>query len=107
MIFNYPPEHFTLVAKSSDKIVGSITVRNNFHVSIFFVDPPEMNKGIGRALFEHAVSICREKKEDVHEIEVNSSPWAVPVYGKLGFVPDGPEKENNGMRYIRMTMTLK
>ena len=107
MVFNHPPEHFIMVAESSDRTVGLIDVRDYDHISIFFVDPSMMNKGVGRALMQKAVGMCRERKPDLSEIEVHSSPWAVPVYGKLGFESTGPEQEDCGMRYTRMIKILE
>ena len=66
-----------------------------------------MNKGIGRALPDHAMALCRERKKDLSEIEVHSSPWAIPVNGKLGFEATGPEQESCGIRYTRMIKKLE
>jgi GNAT superfamily N-acetyltransferase len=107
MVFNHPPGHFIMVAESPDGIVGMIDVKEDFHISIFFVEPSQMNQGIGRTLLDHAVGLCREKKPDLSEIEIHSSPWAVPVYGKLGFVATGPEQESSGIRYTRMVKKLE
>ena len=102
MVFNRPPDHFILVAESADRIVGMIDVKENDHISIFFVEPSRMGQGIGRGLLGHAVALCLQKKPDLKEIDVHSSPWAVPVYGTLGFAPTGPEQEQCGIRYTRM-----
>jgi len=108
MVFiNHPLGHFIMVAESPDRIVGMIDVKEDCHISIFFVEPSQMNQGIGRTLLEHAVTLCRERKADLSEIEVHSSPWAVPVYGKLGFEATGPEQENCGIRYTRMVKKLE
>lgn len=102
MVFNQPSDHFILVAESAGQIVGMIDVKANNHVSIFFVEPSRMGEGIGRGLLAHAIILCQQAKPDLKEIEVHSSPWAVPVYGKLGFSPTGPEQEQCGIRYTRM-----
>ena len=107
MVFNHPLGHFIMVAESPDGIVGMIDVKDDCHISIFFVEPSQMNQGIGRILLDHAVTLCRERKVDLSEIEVHSSPWAVPVYGKLGFQATEPEQENCGIRYTRMVKKLE
>lgn len=107
MVFNHPPDHFIMVAESPDGIVGMIDVKDDCHISIFIVEPSQMNQGIGRTLLDHAVALCRERKPDLSEIEVHSSPWAVPVYSKLGFSPTGPEQQQCGIRYTRMVKKLE
>ncbi|MCP4752667.1 MAG: GNAT family N-acetyltransferase [Proteobacteria bacterium] len=102
MIFNQPTSHSITVAVSEGGIVGMIDVKENYHISIFFVEPSRMGQGIGRGLLDTALAVCRRNKPDLEEIEVHSSPWAVPVYGKLGFEAAGPEQVANGIRFTRM-----
>ncbi|MGD9161986.1 MAG: GNAT family N-acetyltransferase [Desulfobacteraceae bacterium] len=107
MVFERPSNHFIVVAESDSQIVGMIDVKENYHISIFFVEPSCMGKGIGRGLLSHAIMLCQQKNPDFNELDVHSSPWAVPVYGKLGFKPTGPEQESHGIRYTRMIEHLK
>lgn len=90
MAFERPSNHFIVVAESNCQIAGMIDVKENCHISIFFVDPSCMGKGVGRGLLSHAIMLCQQNNPDIIEIEVHSSPWAVPVYGRLGFEPTGP-----------------
>ena len=106
MIFNHPANHFIMIAESENRIIGVIDVRDNFHISIFFVEPTHMGQGIGRGLFDRALTVCQQKNPSLKEIEVHSSPWAVSVYLKLGFIADGPEQENSGIRFTRMVKEL-
>jgi len=106
MIFNHPPGHFIMVAEAHEGIVGMIDVRDNCHISIFFIEPSQMNRGIGRTLLDHAIALCLRKEPELSEIEVHSSPWAVPVYKRLGFDATGPEQEECGIRYTRMVKKL-
>lgn len=101
-VFHDPPDHVILVAESDGRIVGMIDVKESNHISLFFVEPARMGRGIGRGLLAHAVALCRREDPGLREIDVNSSPWAVPVYARLGFRPTGPEQEQNGIRYTRM-----
>ena len=107
MVFEHLPNHFIVVAESNSQIVGMIDVKENHHISIFFVEPSYMGKGIGRGLLSHAIMLCQQNKPDFIELEVHSSPWAVPIYNKLGFEPTGPEQESRGIRYTQMKKTLK
>lgn len=86
-------------AYSNESIVGVIALRNQgHHIALLFVDGTHHQKGIGRSLFETAF-----KYSDSQVITVNSSPYAIEFYGKLGFIPDGPKQSTDGIRYTPMT----
>jgi GNAT superfamily N-acetyltransferase len=68
------------------------------HVALFFVRSTVQRRGIGRKLFEHMVLCCPDEM-----MTVNSSPYAVPAYLKLGFVPSGPEQTTDGIRFTPMS----
>lgn len=81
------------------KIAGVIATRScGNHIALFFVDGKYHRQGIGRKLFE---TVIKESTEEI--ITVNSSPYAVEVYKKLGFIPDRDEQLMEGMRYTPMT----
>lgn len=81
------------------EIVGVIATRNDGnHIALFFVNGKFHGQGIGRKLFE---TIIKESTEE--KITVNSSPYAVEVYKKLGFIPDSDEQLTDGLRYTPMT----
>ncbi|MGN1157448.1 MAG: GNAT family N-acetyltransferase [Agathobacter sp.] len=64
-----------------NELVGVIATRKyGGHIALFFVEGKYHRQGIGRQLFEAVKADC---KEDC--ITVNSSPYAVNIYGKLGF----------------------
>ena len=85
-------------AYDGDKLVGVIATRNEgTHIALFFVDGEYHRKGIGRKLFQR---ILEDNK--VNYITVNSSPYAVPVYEKLGFIPTDVEQVKNGLRFTPM-----
>jgi GNAT superfamily N-acetyltransferase len=98
--------HFVIVALDRAAIIGVIEVRNNNHISLFFVNKDYQNRGIGRTLHELAIRKCRASSPDVAVIEVNSSPYAVGIYEKLGFVRLNEEQTTNGMRYTPMALRL-
>ncbi|QHI73614.1 GNAT family N-acetyltransferase [Aminipila terrae] len=80
-------------------IVGVIATRNDGnHIALFFVHEIYHGQGIGRKLFETVISESTGEK-----ITVNSSPYAVKIYKKLGFLPDSDEQIADGLRYIPMT----
>ena len=64
MVFERPSNHFIFVAETNSHIVGMIDVKENYHISIFFVEPSCMGKGIGRGLLSHAIMLCHQNKPD-------------------------------------------
>ena len=95
-------DHFFLLARHADKIVGMIDISGYHHISLFFVDTAFQNKGIGKALFQKAVALCRNRGSELNQFSVNSSPYAVPIYEKLGFQKTDDEQIKNGMRFFPM-----
>ncbi len=98
--------HFVLVARNGETIVGAIEVQNNDHICLLFVDAAYHQQGIGKTLLRAALARCVKNDPKVDEITVNSSPFAVPIYQRLGFVANGGEKVQDGIRFIPMTLSL-
>ena len=73
------------------------TITSGPHISLFFVRREWHRRGVGRALL-HAMASAA----DYPEMTVHSSPYAVEVYRRFGFVPLGGEREENGIRYTPM-----
>lgn len=99
-------EHFTIVAIDGGNIVGVIEVRKPNHISLFFVDERYQGKGIGKILCNKAIERCKIENSQIEHITVNSSPYAVYIYEKLGFKPIQSEKVKHGIRYIPMKLSL-
>jgi GNAT superfamily N-acetyltransferase len=98
-------KHFILLAKKNDKAVGIIEIRNNDHISMFFVLPDHQKEGIGKALLSKAIELMKENG-DVKEISVNSSPNAQHAYERMGFVATEKEKEVHGIEFVPMKLSL-
>lgn len=85
-------------AYDNQKLKGVIaTNENRKHICCFFVEAQYQRQGIGRKLWEY---LLENSQKEV--ITVNSSPYAVPVYHKLGFVDTNTEQLSDGMRYTPM-----
>lgn len=98
-------KHFILLAKDHEIPIGLIEIRNNDHISMFFIIPEYQKKGIGKQLLNQ--SILRIKKEEnVDSLTVNSSPNAAEAYKKMGFVVTHVQKEINGIRFIPMKLKI-
>ena len=77
--------------------MGTLCMREPQHIGGFFVKADHHRKGIGRALFE-----TMRKDYDKQEFTVNSSPYAVKVYERLGFQATDTEQVVNGLRFTPM-----
>jgi GNAT superfamily N-acetyltransferase len=98
--------YFIFTALFKDHLAGMIEVRDNNHISLFFVERQFQNKGIAKKLLSLAIERCRKNNPGVKIIEVNSSPFAVPIYTKLGFIKINEEQLKNGIRFTPMTLDL-
>ena len=80
-------------------LLGILAMRNE-HICLLFVRKEFHRKGLAKALFLHILELMKSEK-----ITVNSSPYAIEVYRKLGFTATSPEQVTNGIRYTPMTFT--
>lgn len=98
---------FFVCAKDDGKIVGVISVRDHNHISLLFVKKEYHRRGIGRRLFEIALARCCAIDDSLRAITVNSSPYAVAIYEKLGFERTDCKQEKYGIVFIPMMYRVK
>ncbi|ONI46069.1 hypothetical protein AN641_00270 [Candidatus Epulonipiscioides gigas] len=84
-------------AFKDDELLGIIAMRNKNHLTMLFTKKEHHKKGVAKLLFNHILQITDEKI-----FTVNSSPYAVEIYHKLGFTDTDNEKEINGIRFTSM-----
>ena len=85
------------------KLIGEIAIRpEKLHICFFFVDGRYHRLGIGTKMF-------RRLLEDYpgETITLNSSPYGLPFYKAIGFVPTDEEKIVNGIRFTPMKYDCK
>lgn len=92
-------------AFDGNKLIGMISLRNETHISLLFVDAAYHKMGVGRALIEY-VGRYVQSEEGYHKVTVNAAPYAVGFYHKLGFYDTDTEKTNDGVRYTPMEKKL-
>ena len=90
-----------LGAFAGDALVGVLAMRGESHIALFFVEREMQGKGVGRALFSAAREACPGDF-----MTVNSSPYAVKIYKRLGFSPLSDEQEKDGIRFTPMKCLL-
>lgn len=95
-----------LVAKDDEKIVGMIGFRDFSHISLLFVDEAYHGQGIARNLIKRMKFYCKVNNRSLSTITVNSSPYAVGFYHKIGFEDTDIEKTVDGIRFTPMKMDI-
>lgn len=86
-------------------IIGVIGMEAVGHISLLFVSKKFHRKGIARALIESA---CKPLAgSDIPAITVNSSPYAVEIYKRLGFETTEEEQCLDGIRFTPMELHLR
>ncbi|MBN2049585.1 MAG: GNAT family N-acetyltransferase [Spirochaetales bacterium] len=95
------PGHFLITADEGNRLVGVIAVRDNNHIALLFVDREYQSRGIARKLLAEAEErIAAETGK--RQATVFSSPYAVPIYQKLGFQNEGPKQTKDGITFQPM-----
>lgn len=85
-----------------EKIIGVIATRNNkSHIALFFVHESHQRQGISKRLFKAVLD-----DTSANEITVNSSPYAVKIYERLGFKSISDEQIEDGIRYTPMKYVI-
>lgn len=97
---------FILGCFDEDKLAGVIAIRDFSHISLLFVDKAFHCRGIARELFNKAVGHCLQENHRLKEISVNSSPYARPIYNRIGFKAKGEQTTTDGITYIPMIINI-
>lgn len=99
-------EYQMLVALDGERIIGFITLRNRCHISLLFVDKNYHRQGVGTALIQRLGEYLITEM-GVDYMTVDSAPYALEFYHKLGFWDLAPRQENHGIIYTSMKKNLK
>ncbi len=97
---NYLKSKPIYIAKANKKVVGMITSNKKSNkIILLFVDKEYHRKGIATNLFKIIKEKCNEKT-----IHVNSSPYAISFYHKLGFENTDKQQNLNGFLFTPMKL---
>jgi hypothetical protein len=81
----------------NQQLIGILAIRSAKHVALLFVDEAHHRQGIAKGMYQTMLSELTPK-----QLTVNSSPFAVPAYERLGFRRNGDEKTVSGIRFQPM-----
>ena len=93
------------VALDGEKIIGMITLRDMTHISLLFVDEKYHRQGIGRALMQYLENYLLTELQ-ASRVTVDSSPYGVDFYHRLGFRDLHPAQKRDGIIYTPMEFVL-
>jgi GNAT superfamily N-acetyltransferase len=91
--------------RDNAELTGIIATRGNNHICMLFVKKEYHRRGIARRLFQTVEERCKDQNS-ASNITVNSSPYAIEVYHRLGFIDTDKEQTVNGIRFTPMSYTL-
>lgn len=88
-------------AYEAGEMCGTLAIRPDGHIALFFVKKEWQHKGIGRMLFRSAYLLC-EQQLGVSKMTVNAAPGAAEIYVHMGMHPVSDVCEKDGIKYIPM-----
>ena len=83
------------------KVIGVIASRPPCHIALLFVDKAHHCRRIARSLYNTVLDHYKTIG-NYNEMTVNSSPYAVEAYRRLGFSETDSAQTVNGIRFIPM-----
>jgi predicted GNAT family N-acyltransferase len=90
------------------KMVALIGMRSSrTHINLVFTKKEYHRRGIAREIFEHLLEDVLRDNPNLTELTLNSSPYGLPFYLKIGFVRLSEEQEINGIRFTPMKYVIK
>ena len=90
-------------AFDGDKIVALMGMRSSkTHINLVFTKKEYHRKGIARAIFRYLLDDIMRENPALEALTLNSSPYGLPFYLALGFLPQSAEQEINGIRFTPM-----
>ncbi|BBB92600.1 MAG TPA: GNAT family N-acetyltransferase [Methylomusa anaerophila] len=95
-------ENLGNMGNGDKKIVGVIEMKRACHVALLFTDGNYHRLGVAKTLFQLSLDKLRATGLKVNICTVNSSPYAVEAYKRLGFCPTKCEQEKYGVRFVPM-----
>ncbi|MDZ7937635.1 MAG: GNAT family N-acetyltransferase [Rhodoferax sp.] len=94
------------VGEIHGQLVGVVAVRDGSHLFHLFVGTAFQRRGYAAYLWAHARQAAIAKG-NTEGFTVNSTPFALPVYQRFGFVATGPEVQTRGIAYVPMRLAIE
>ena len=95
------------IAKIDDKIAGYIEIKDLSHIYLLFVKKEFHKKGIAKKLLDFSINFLKRANPKMNAITVNSTPYGVKIYERLGFSKIAEMQLKNGILSYPMRLTIK
>lgn len=90
------------------KLVALMGMRSSkTHINLVFTKTEYHRRGIATAIFHYLLKDVQKENPSLRELTLNSSPYGLPFYLALGFVPLTGEQEMNGIRFTPMKYIIE
>jgi GNAT superfamily N-acetyltransferase len=90
-------------AFDGDNIVALMGMRSNrTHINLVFTKKEYHRQGIASAIFRYLLDDVLKENPALEALTLNSSPYGLPFYRKIGFIPLSEEQTINGIRFTPM-----
>lgn len=94
-------------AFDGEKIVALMGMRSSkTHINLVFTKREYHRKGIARAIFRYLLEDITQENPALNALTLNSSPYGIPFYLAIGFLPLSEEQEMNGIRFTPMKYVI-
>ena len=97
---------FAAIENEGDAPIGFLLMPRPSLLSLLFVHPGHLRKGVAGRLWEAARGHIDSMHPETKTVELNSTPYAFRAYRALGFVPLSTEFVRRGCRVTRMACWL-
>lgn len=101
--FDAMAEH-ALALDTNGRTIGTGRLLPDGHIGRMAVLAEWRRRGVGSALLERLLQSARE--QGLTRIELNAQIHAAPFYARFGFVPEGAEFLEAGIRHLAMSLSL-
>ena len=90
-------------AFDGEEMVALIGMRSNkTHINLVFTKKEHHRRGIATAIFNYLLNDVLNENPTLEELTLNSSPYGLPFYLHLGFIPLSDEQEKHGIKFTPM-----
>lgn len=95
-------------AFDGERMVALMGMRSSkTHINLVFTKSEYHRRGIATAIFQYLLNDLLSANPTLEELTLNSSPYGLPFYLHLGFIPLSDEQEVNGIRFTPMKYIVK
>jgi len=77
------------------------------HINLVFTRKEYHRRGISRAIFHYLLADLLQENPSLEALTLNSSPYGLPFYLSIGFIPLAEEQQMNGIRYTPMKYIIR